>query len=132
MLRPSAALYNNFGPGVAQVCLSTAHPCKFEEALRETGLGDDFWQGSSGLAGTLHMPVSAQALQTMDEIFQEEFLAVPGVEPCSYFVAIECDRGCELKLDIYIQTCWWNAYNHFAKLCKAFAPAYLPSGLVAG
>eukprot|EP01043_Picozoa_sp_COSAG02_P061307 COSAG02_NODE_8213_length_2655_cov_3.093897_1_plen_129_part_00 len=61
-----------------QVCLSTAHPCKFEEALRETKLGDDFWQGSSGLAGTPHMPASAQALQTMDEIFQEDFLAVPG------------------------------------------------------
>ena len=61
-----------------QVCLSTAHPCKFEEVLRETNLGDDFWQGSSGLAGTPHMPASAQALQTMGEIFQEDFLAVPG------------------------------------------------------
>jgi hypothetical protein len=81
--------------------LSTAHPCKFEEALRETGLGADFWQGSSGLAGTPHMPASAQALQTMDEIFQEDFLAVPGVEPCSYFVAIDYDRGYELKLDVF-------------------------------
>ena len=67
-----------------QVCLSTAHPCKFEEALRETGLGDDFWRGASGLAGTPHMPASAKALQTMDEVAREDFSAVEGERSCNH------------------------------------------------
>jgi threonine synthase len=66
-------------PNPGTVCLATAHPCKFEEALLEVGLGDDFWQGSTtGLAGTIHMPESARALQGMAEAAKDDFVAVEG------------------------------------------------------
>ena len=66
-------------PSPGTVCLATAHPCKFEEVLLQVGLGDDFWQGSTtGLAGTIHMPESARALQGMAEASKDDFLAIEG------------------------------------------------------
>merc|ERR1712216_864630 len=51
------------------VCLATAHPCKFEEAVR-TGLGDDFWHGSFM---SHFMPERAASLAKQPEVVCEAF-----------------------------------------------------------
>mmetsp|Transcript_22560 Transcript_22560/g.58909 ORF Transcript_22560/g.58909 Transcript_22560/m.58909 type:complete len:258 (+) Transcript_22560:859-1632(+) len=48
-------------PGAGVVVLATAHPCKFEEAVR-AGLGDGFWDGD------MMLPPAAAALEAMAEV----------------------------------------------------------------
>jgi threonine synthase len=49
------------GAAVAVVVLATAHPCKFEEAVR-VGLGDQFWDHE------MVLPSTAAALHTLPEV----------------------------------------------------------------
>uniref|UniRef100_A0A7S4HJ21 Threonine synthase N-terminal domain-containing protein n=1 Tax=Odontella aurita TaxID=265563 RepID=A0A7S4HJ21_9STRA len=69
------------GFSVGTVCLSTAHPCKFEEALASAfEATDDFWAGAlrpGKLAGTTHMPASAAALAGMPEVGWPDFVEDP-------------------------------------------------------
>ena len=72
----------NAASGGGTVCLATAHPCKFEEALAVAfdDPSDAFWAGASHpgrLAGTAHMPAAAAALRGMQETERPVFVAAP-------------------------------------------------------